>query len=361
MREMMKKHMIKLLLCMLLCTVMAVPMAGPALAFADSGGDAASGITIRITPPSGWAVQRAEVEVRITDNTGAGFQTAQVKAGSGNWRDITRELEQTENRCYCVVEITENCTIYVRVTGLDSKIYEKSQYIRCFNTASDDRGNSTPAASGGSVKLKVPAGQGTVVDNAASEDGREFFTIATQDNNTFYLVIDRQRESENVYFLDTVKESDLLSLAEKGREQPSQSAVPDPEPVCNCTDKCVPGEVNTNCPVCAVSMKDCTGKAPAADPDTGPEPEKPEKVNSSTMILVVIAVLAVGGAGYYLKIWKPKHDLDSAEDFDELTGGDEETVNEDDLEPVPRHILHDEPEEPDYSEGYGYEEPEEDE
>lgn len=59
--------------------------------------------------------------------------------------------------------------------------------------------------------------------------------------------------------------------------------------------------------------------------------------------------------------WKPKHDLDDAEDFDDLTGEDEETVNEDDLEPAPRHIPRDEPEEPDYPEGYGYEEPEEDE
>ena len=80
------------------------------------------------------------------------------------------------------------------------------------------------------------------------------------------------------------------------------------------------------------------------DPDTDPEPEKPEKDGSSAMILVVIAALAVGGAGYYLKIWKPKHDLDDAEDFDELTGGDEETVNEDDLEPVPRRGPCDEPE-----------------
>ena len=57
--------------------------------------------------------------------------------------------------------------------------------------------------------------------------------------------------------------------------------------------------------------------------------------NSSTMIMVLLAALAVGGAGYYLKIYKPKHDLDDADDFDDLTGGeDEETINEDDEEPV---------------------------
>jgi hypothetical protein len=209
-------------------------------------------------------------------------------------------------------------------------------------------------------KPLTPDGQGTVVDNVTDQDSKEFFTFTTPNENTFYLVIDKQRESENVYFLNAVTESDLLALAEKDKEPEDNnvSAIPDPEPVCICTDKCAPGEVNTACPVCVLSLKDCTGKAPAADPDVTPEPEKPEKGGSSTMILVVIAALAVGGAGYYLKIWKPKHDLDDAEDFDELTGEDEETVNEDDLEPAPRRVPRDEPEEPEYPEGYGYEEPE---
>lgn len=201
------------------------------------------------------------------------------------------------------------------------------------------------------AKPLTPDGQGTVVDNVTDQDSKEFFTFTTPSENTFYLVIDKQRASENVYFLNAVTESDLLALAEKDKEPEDNnvSAIPDPEPVCTCTDKCVPGEVNTDCPVCILSLKDCTGKAPAAEPDADPEPEAPEKGGSSTMILVVIAALAVGGAGYYLKIWKPKHDLDDAEDLDDLTGEDEETVNEDDLE------------EPDYPESYGYEEPGEDE
>ena len=214
-----------------------------------------------------------------------------------------------------------------------------------------------------SAKPLTPDGQGTVVDNVTDQDSKEFFTFTTPSENTFYLVIDKQRESENVYFLNAVTESDLVSLAEKDKEPEDNnvSAVPDPEPVCNCEDKCAPGEVKTDCPVCVLSLKDCIGKAPAVDPDANPEPEKPEKGGSSTMILVVIAALAVGSAGYYLKIYKPKHDLDDAEDFDELTGENEETVNEDDLDSTTRRGSHDEPEEPDYPEGYGYGEPEDDE
>ena len=76
--------------------------------------------------------------------------------------------------------------------------------------------------------------------------------------------------------------------------------------------------------------------------------------------MVVLAALAVGGVGYYLKIYKPKHDLDDADDFDDLTGGDdEETINEDDEEPAPKRDPFGEPDEPEYPDGY-YDEPGED-
>jgi len=66
----------------------------------------------------------------------------------------------------------------------------------------------------------TPSGTGTVADNATDGDGKEFFTIMTPDENTFYLVIDRQRGTENVYLLNAVTEADLLSLA----KMPERSA-----------------------------------------------------------------------------------------------------------------------------------------
>ena len=55
-----------------------------------------------------------------------------------------------------------------------------------------------------------------MVDNATDEDGKEFYTITTADESVFYLVIDKQKTSENVYFLNTVTTDDLLPLAEQG-------------------------------------------------------------------------------------------------------------------------------------------------
>ena len=281
---------IRHIFCVLLCLAMALSLTGTALAYDGSGEEQA--IAIRITPPSGWAEQRAEVEVRLTDNAGTGFQSAQVQTDGGSWQDITGALEQTENRWYTVVELTENCTVYVRVTGRDGTIYEKSQFVRCFDSANDYQNPvpSTPGGTNASVTpspapqpsaglATPPGGQGTVIDNAsgtAAESGREFFTIATPDENVFYLVIDRQRDSENVYFLNAVTESDLMALAQKDAEGPSQSAVPDPAPVCSCTQKCVPGAVNAACPVCVLSWQDCTATAEAPG-QTDPEPEKPQE------------------------------------------------------------------------------------
>ena len=392
-----------LLLCVFLCMGLSMYLSYTALAFSDEDasctcstkcsenkdctvcaenaaactGASVSGIAVDITQPPACTADSTEVGYSITDTTGNGFASAKVKVGTdGEWQDVTNSLEKWQDRYTGRVRITDNCSVTVRVTGHDGGICEKTRYIDCFTNGSQvvltdgmqDKGSNAEGEKSESSDSTddedtasrsplafTPDGQGTVVDNVVNADSKEFFTISTQDDNTFYLVIDRERENENVYLLDTVKESDLLSLADKDAEQASQSAVPDPVPVCNCTGKCAPGEVKTSCPVCVLSWKDCTGSAPAAD--STPEPKAAENGNI-TMILVVIAVLAVGGAGYYLKIYKPKHDLDDAEDFDDLTGGDEETINEDDEEPASRRDPYADPDEPEYPDGYGYEEPE---
>ena len=92
-----------------------------------------------------------------------------------------------------------------------------------------------PAVEATTAKPFTPDGTGTVVDNATDEDGKEFFTITTPSENVFYLVIDRQRTEDNVYFLNAVTEKDLMALAEADLEpevtEPVTPPTPDPEPV----------------------------------------------------------------------------------------------------------------------------------
>lgn len=317
-----------------------------------------SDISIRITPPESAAEQRAGVEIQFTDNIGTGLQAAHVKLGGASWQEITGQLNRTDSQYYYIAEITENCTLTARAIGQDGTVFEKSEEISCFDgtakenkpgTDSSGEAADKPSETAGGSKDKTvpltPKGQGSVLDNAAEEDGKEFFTFTTPNENVFYLVVDRQKDNENVYFLNAVTESDLMELAEKDRKDEktdigsvpggvSVSAVPEPEPepepdpVCNCEDKCVPGEVNTKCPVCTLSYKDCEGKAPAPSEDGKKEPAKPS--GNGGVIFVVIAALAAGGAGYYFKIYKRKRELDEAEDLEDLTVGEDVTIDEDD-------------------------------
>ena len=159
-----------------------------------------------------------------------------------------------------------------------------------------------------SAKPFTPEGTGTVVDNATDGDGKEFYTIQTPDEHVFFLIIDRQRTSENVYFLDAVTEKDLLSLAQ-GEKEP-ETLEPEPEPT--------------------PTPPEQTDK-----PEPAPEPE-PTKGNSSvgTILLVMAVALIGGGAGWYFKIYRPKHqapDLNEEEmDFEAEADSPDE---DDDLPP----------------------------
>ena len=134
----------------------------------------------------------------------------------------------------------------------------------------------------------TPDGTGTVVDNATDQDGKEFFTITTAEEAVFYLVIDRQRETENVYFLNAVTVADLMALAESSGEPAAPEPPPEPEP----------------------------------EPDPTQEPEPvPEKKGGAGPLLLALAVVVIGGgAGWYFKIYRPK--LQKAAEPEEDYGGD---------------------------------------
>ena len=174
----------------------------------------------------------------------------------------------------------------------------------------------------------TPEGSATVVDNATDSQGKEFYTIMTPDENVFYLVIDKQRDSENVYFLNAVTESDLMALAQKDTQNPAAATATEPEKP--------PKETE---PV----------TEPPAQPEKPQEEQEPPapKSNNGILLLALAAAFAAGGLGYYFKVYKPKHELDDAEDIDDFDfeGPEEPMVNEDEAQP-----FGEEPETPDISE-----------
>ena len=186
-------------------------------------------------------------------------------------------------------------------------------------------------------KPLTPDGQATVVDDVTDGDGKEFYTIVTPAENTLYLVIDKQRDSDNVYFLNAVTESDLLALAEKDDGTGSAPATTEPLPqTCTCKNRCEAGAVDTDCPVCKLDLAGCVGEKPEAPATDGtPEQTAPAKNNTGMIVIVLLVVLGAGGAGYYFKVVKPKRDLDDADDFEDIQFEDGPTDGEDDKLPEP--------------------------
>lgn len=163
----------------------------------------------------------------------------------------------------------------------------------------------------------TPEGTGTVLDEATGEgDDKQFYTITTEAGNVFYLIIDGKRDDNNVYFLNGVTEADLMALAEKG--DGSVSTIREAE-TCTCTEKCEAGEVNTACPVCKNDLKGCAGKEKPAETEEPAQTEPPKKDNGSagTIIFVIVALLAAGSVGYYVKIVRPKQQAEDDGDFED--------------------------------------------
>ena len=58
-------------------------------------------------------------------------------------------------------------------------------------------------------------GNGEVKDDITDSSSKEFMTVTTKNNNTFYIVIDRSATSQNVYMLSQIDEKDLAEFLDK--------------------------------------------------------------------------------------------------------------------------------------------------
>lgn len=176
----------------------------------------------------------------------------------------------------------------------------------------------------------TPEGNAALVDDFGGN--KQLITVTTKAGNYFYILIDRANEDKEtaVHFLNQVDEADLKALMEDGQTTQEQSNV------CNCTEKCVAGAVNTACPVCATNMSGCTGKEPEPEtPEETPEPEKPAQKPAGlnpAILLTVLALMGGGGAFAYFKFIKNKPKTKGNDNLDDYDYGEDETdlENEDD-------------------------------
>lgn len=136
----------------------------------------------------------------------------------------------------------------------------------------------------------TPKGNAQLVDDVTDNENLQFITVTARDGSVFYFVIDKGANSENVYFLNTVDESDLAALIED--YTPPAAAEPKPE------------------------------TSPSPEPEQAEQEQTKQteqKKGGSPTLYIVLALIAAGViGGYYYKVILPKKKLEDADDFEDF-------------------------------------------
>lgn len=131
------------------------------------------------------------------------------------------------------------------------------------------------------------SGNGQLVDDISDDETKQFLTIQTKNGNTFFMVLDRTRSTDNVYMLSLIDENDLAGFLEETGQKPETENppidIPEPETIA----------------------------------ETGSEETEtePEESGMNVGALLALALLLMGGIGgyYYFRVIKPKKEEEDSE------------------------------------------------
>ena len=214
--------------------------------------------------------------------------------------DINDFAPNSDNNPYILIQAVDQKGNLSDTVQIDNPFYVPTLdlgYIeeQVINNENDTPMNlSNPAPSLPSHTPLTPDGTGTVVDNVTNQNGIEFFTVFTEEGNEFFLVVDRQRNSDNVYLLNAVTERDLMALSERSG-QPITSDLGVIPPL---------EEIQPSEPVIIPPVED--NEVVIVETNS----------SNSNLFIIGAAVVIVGGLGYYFKIVKPRQDGDFDDDDD---------------------------------------------
>ena len=148
-------------------------------------------------------------------------------------------------------------------------------------------------------------GNAQLVDDKENDDTKQFLTIQTKKGNTFYMVIDRSSNTENVYMMSLVDENDLAEFLDE-------------------TEKDKETEEST------VVIPETTPETTPAEEETEVKKEEKSGMNVKGLAAIVVAAI-LGFAG--IAVYK-KHGRSKDEDYvsEQLEFSDGSYVNEEDDE-----------------------------
>lgn len=136
--------------------------------------------------------------------------------------------------------------------------------------------------------FSVP-GNAELLDDVTGDDSKQFITVRTKNNQTFFVVIDRQGSAQNVYMLSMIDENDLEKFLDEEEKDKGVLTIPEEKEE---------DEVNATADV---------------------KPEVKEKRGNGGLIAALLFIVVIVGAYYFLKI-RPKRKKES----DKIGNSDEE-------------------------------------
>ena len=210
-----------------------------------------------------------------------------------------------------------NGTLNIRLQQFDAS-YPEFTIQAADQDGNGDSGTELPVSA---VPTDPGSATAKVTEYENNGQGKEFYTIQTASEKTFYLIVDRDGENENVYFLTEISENDLLNTTSGNSETlPKNSAA---------LESAIPISDGAN-------SNYLSSDTEGTEETTADEPAEPEKETSEEqqpvigyLVMGAVALVAVG-AGYYLKVVRKKKEefLDEDEDDEEEELYEEEETDD---------------------------------
>ena len=204
-------------------------------------------------------------------------------------------------------ETEEYMDIYaLDIAGNKSKEYKlKNPYfVGKIESGQEDKSLDNPD----SVEATDPTkARGTVVDDFVTNE-REFYTVDAS-GKTFYLIVDRSEQQENVFLLTEAGVNDLLNFTDYNGVDVQNGDIPMYE---------IPTSINRKTEQQETPKEDAKEEKPKADV------KEAVNTNSTSMFVIVALVCLVAVAYYFVKKKKRKEDLEEAEEMDAFDVPEEE-------------------------------------